>query len=502
MIETPQVIGTQEAIVLCCMMRDPDACAYVLPHLEPGGFQYDFHNWVYDSMRRINDRKQPVEYSTIYADMMRYHEEMMDEQCRTSLFSIMEQEPATTLNIKHYLAPVLQRAERAKVKRFAQEAISLMDYNRLLNGEDVGNGLEFLARSNGRYHLSQLIGDDLETETFPRMRKAGDFLTEVGEPPPFLVDNLLPDKRLILVTGKPKFGKSFVVCDIACRVAAGHRVFNEYAVNRPGPVIWLQMEDGEFENAERLRKRGLQPGCDLPLYLITERMNLNRAGSMAYLQKLMDAVRPVLLIVDTARAGLGISRWEDPADVESKMRPLCEFAHNNCTVLLVHHNRKMPGEDGDEISGTNALTAACDGWLSAVKAEKLANGNRRMQFKLCGRSNMDRELVVEMDTATLHISLVQQETIDAERARDNKDSNEERIQPVVDACARMGTATVEQLAAECCKSVRTVQYYVREAVALGRLEEVEERGGSRNKAAMYRVPSARDSDSEDEDGWE
>jgi len=69
----------------------------------------------------------------------------------------------------------------------------------------------------------------------------------VGTPPLQLVDGLFPDNSLILVTGKPKHLKTFVVLDVAESVCLGEKVFGQHTVNRPGPVVYLGMEDGPYE---------------------------------------------------------------------------------------------------------------------------------------------------------------------------------------------------------------------------------------------------------------
>ena len=75
--------------------------------------------------------------------------------------------------------------------------------------------------------------------------RASAFLDKVGNPPPMLIEGLLPDKSLFLLSGKPKAGKSFLALDLAYAAQNGTNVFGTHRVNRPGPVVYLAMEDGE-----------------------------------------------------------------------------------------------------------------------------------------------------------------------------------------------------------------------------------------------------------------
>src|SRR5438045_1790734 len=77
------------------------------------------------------------------------------------------------------------------------------------------------------------------------LRSVAQLFVDVGELPPMLVEDLLPDRSLFLLAGKPKAGKSFLALDIADAVCQGRAVFGNYRVNLPGPVVYVGMEDGE-----------------------------------------------------------------------------------------------------------------------------------------------------------------------------------------------------------------------------------------------------------------
>ena len=233
-----------------------------------------------------------------------------------------------------------------------------------------------------------------------------EFLQQVGELPPMLVEEILPQKRLFLLAGKPKAGKSFLALDIADCVCQGLPVFGKYRVNQPGPVIYFGMEDGDFEIAHRVTTRGIAVGDQRRLLIKTQRLTLSHPGVLASVLGWLEALHPSLVVIDTAAEALGIRDWLNRSEIIEKVKPIRDLARRVCTVLLVAHNRKAEGELGDEIAGSNAFTGSVDGWLSAYKVELQPNHNRRLWLRLEGRGGVRGEIVVEMDTHTLHFCVI------------------------------------------------------------------------------------------------
>ena len=254
-----------------------------------------------------------------------------------------------------------------------------------------------------------------EAETV-RFRSMNHFLEEVGNPPQMLIEGHLPDKSLFILAGKPKHCKSFVALSVALEIARHQRAFGQYEISRSGSVVYLAMEDGEFEVANRLLKHRL-PGEDLPLHLCTEGFRMATTEAVEALAERIRPLNPVLLVIDTATEALGIRRWEDRGEVSQKLRPLRELiARQLCSVLLVAHNRKADGESGDEIAGSNAFTGAVDGWWSIHKKEVQPNGNVLLHYRREGRGGVRGEGVLEMDTHSLKVAALDAGAVNERRA--------------------------------------------------------------------------------------
>jgi hypothetical protein len=268
-----------------------------------------------------------------------------------------------------------------------------------------------------------------------------------------LVPGLIPDHALILLTGKPKMGKSLMALAIGDALARGEAVFGAYPAQRSGSVAYVGMEDGRYEIANRLLSRHIARNDDaLPLYICADRLPLGTPEGIALLVAMLEALdpAPILVIVDTAREALGVRDWNDPAEVAEKLRPLREqVARRICSVLLVAHNRKASGEDGDEIGGTNALSSSVDGWISDQRVERLESGNRRHTLSVRGRGAMDGQLAVEMDTRTyafFDISADRQRAASATRASSRRARYAEVLGALVGL--RGGSGTVAEVWAE------------------------------------------------------
>ncbi len=327
------------------------------------------------------------------------------------------------------------------------------------------------------------------------LRSVAQLFVDVGELPPMLVEELLPDRSLFLLAGKPKAGKSFLALDIADAVCQGMAVFGKYRVNLPGPVVYVGMEDGEIEIVKRLRLRGLCDGDGRRLYYITDCFVLTDPDNLAEFRDEVERVAPSLIVIDTAAEAMGIRDWLNRSEIIDKVAPIRRLAREVCSVLLVAHNRKAEGDGGDEIAGSNAFVGAVDGWISAQRVERLSNGNRRMFLRIEGRGGVRGEIVTEMDTTTLQFHMVSPEQLEAEAREAQRAlalaAREPRFAQTKQAiCDLGGGATVAAIAERCGFSGKVAWTLVRELAANG---EVEECGrdvlavGSGRRAGVFRV---------------
>ncbi len=332
--------------------------------------------------------------------------------------------------------------------------------------------------------LDQIAGEQhgLAAPRIPSLETADELMADAGSIPPMLVDRLLPDHSLFLLTGKPKAGKSYLALDIADAVSRGSAVLNALPVNRPGPVLYLAMEDGKPEIARRLSQRtsipNPQPLTPNPLFFISEPFSLTDPLNYLRFRELAARHKPSLIVIDTAAEALDIRDWINRADILAKIAPIRRLARDLCTILLVAHNRKAEGDGGDEIAGSNALAGAVDGWISAHKVERRPNGNRRLFLRIEGRGGVGHELIAEMDHESLHFHLIadEQAELDAQASREQTiiGRRRERKEQMLKMIRGLGNkVTISEVAAAMAMQYRTAWALMRELTALHEVEEVE-----------------------------
>ena len=344
----------------------------------------------------------------------------------------------------------------------------------------------------------------------PLIKTAEELVAEAGSLPPMLVDSLLPQNSLFLLTGKPKAGKSFLALDIAYSVCRGAPALGELSVNTPGPALYLALEDGPIELARRLTQRGFTsttppaagPESSSGLHFITDAFSLTDPAYFARFTRQARSLNPALIVIDTAAEALDIRDWINRAEILAKIAPLRRFARDLCTVLLVAHNRKAEGDMGDEIAGSNALAGAVDGWISAHRVERRENGNRRLFLRVEGRGSVGHELVTEMDHQTLTFSLIPPEQREADAALTRREAalarRAERHEQVRTTLNRLGgRATISEIAAAMGMQYQTAWHLVRELTSLGETEETQTTDrdhttdGAGRPSPVYRLKSTK-----------
>jgi hypothetical protein len=220
------------------------------------------------------------------------------------------------------------------------------------------------------------------------------------EPVRFVVPGILPE-GLAIIAGKPKFGKSFAVLDMAMAVAAGGKAFGKIECD-PGDVLYCALEDGERRLQDRLRKLLPPDHCgEVPQRLLFETIAPRLDDGLiealeAWIERHPDAR---LIVLDTwvhiKPASKGTSSAYDE-DAQG-LRPLHHFAkrHPGLAVVVIHHTRKLDADDPfDTISGTHGLTGMADTLLVMARHGDTA--------KLCGqgRDIEGYEKAIERDLLT------------------------------------------------------------------------------------------------------
>ena len=241
----------------------------------------------------------------------------------------------------------------------------------------------------------------------PRLLKVADFMNEIGEPPPSLVPDFLPAKKLICLSGAAKQGKSLVGLEFLHSVSTGNKLMGRFPLEESGTVAYFGLEDGGHEIKSRLMQRGI---TDIDkFYVCWQSFDMAVPQGLETFKRLVGELPepPSLIIIDTAREAFRIRDWNDASLVSAAISPLRKWCHKNCTIILITHNNKDKFASGvNKISGSGALVSSCDSFMILENQKVLETGDLRWDWEMAGRGMKTTKHVLQMDTATLHVRVL------------------------------------------------------------------------------------------------
>lgn len=273
--------------------------------------------------------------------------------------------------------PFSKAAARAKVK---------WAYTHYEAGEDLRPILSTEDQSDKKDH-------GFETFTLKEL------MEEKFDPIKWAVEGLIPEGTMLL-TGKPKMGKSWMALSLCIAVATGGKAFNEYNVP-PGTAFYLALED----NKKRLQARSAQILGNTPyndkLVFATHAKRLD-SGLIDDLDAWLSAYPDArLVIIDTIakirpKGSSGRTLHEQDYEVGDLLTELA--AKHNVAILLVHHLKKGDADDDlDRISGSTGLTGGVDGAIVLKRSRSSADGILKVVHR---ELKDDPEIALSQDSDT------------------------------------------------------------------------------------------------------
>jgi hypothetical protein len=193
-----------------------------------------------------------------------------------------------------------------------------------------------------------------------------------GVEQPYLVDELIPAKGIVLMWGPPKCYKSFVMLDLMLHVAKGWEYRDRYV--QQGTVVYCA-----FEGAHGYKKRieALRRHYDLvddeepvPLYVMPGQANLvnDHRRIVSDIHGQLGQSVPAVVVLDTLNKSLHGSESKD-VDMSSYIRAAEAIRDAfQCVVIIIHHC----GLDESRPRGHSALPAAVDAQLAVTRQNEIA----------------------------------------------------------------------------------------------------------------------------------
>ncbi len=201
-----------------------------------------------------------------------------------------------------------------------------------------------------------------ETSADEMFESAEQFNAAVDEPLSFLVDGLLARKQLVMLGGRSKSGKSWLLAQLAQSLDTG-RPFLGRAV-QPARVLYLPLEDKRPRLKRRAQQLGWTPRTTTFHYNIGRFNAPNNNGFGPGLERIERVAHDFdVILIDTLIATLdGNISENDNTSMGAIVNELKEIAHGlDCTIVLVHHiNKGMSDDVFNLLRGASALRGAYD----------------------------------------------------------------------------------------------------------------------------------------------
>jgi hypothetical protein len=214
--------------------------------------------------------------------------------------------------------------------------------------------------------------------------------------PEWLWNGYVARGAITLLAGKPKAGKSTLLCALVEALAEGAGEFLGRAVTN-GPVIYVSEEGAgtliaklpATENVRVLSRDAVWPRPTWEQVVDAAVAEAKRVGAG-------------LLVLDSFAfwAGLAEGSENDAGATQLAVARLVPATAAGLGVVLVHHQRKSGGEGGDAIRGSNAIAGAVDTLVEIERPdEKGPPGNRRL-YAVGRWASTPQVLMIDRDAAT------------------------------------------------------------------------------------------------------
>lgn len=172
------------------------------------------------------------------------------------------------------------------------------------------------------------------------------------------VHGLVGGGKTTLIVALPKVGKTtFVLKKV--RASLDETPFIGLA-SKPMRLLYLT-EENKPSFLQALKRAGLDSATDIKI-IRRDRVRASWSDFAAQLPKLCEDNDFDVVIVDTILRWWGLPEKgeNDSGTILKALEPLARLAAQGVAVVLVHHLRKMEGEEGTQAGGSRALAAAVD----------------------------------------------------------------------------------------------------------------------------------------------
>ena len=278
-----------------------------------------------------------------------------------SLFWLADQQMPGRLWLAEDLRKVVMQLEAdaapEHLPRFSEIMLATREALQLENPAEQKYELHkiaYKAKMRDAFELEKMYVDQVQYESQAETMTVKELLQQDFERS-YLIPDLLPNPAVVLIYGAGGDGKSMAAWTLAKHIATGAPfvIRGQHVPVQQGPVLLLNGDQPLVQMQEQLLE--IEMPADAPVTLRTDWT----LQSYARFQKLMERVRPKLVVIDSLIGCSGGRAFdENKSDFAT---PLYWLTRNNgvlfpaTTILIIHHANKTGG-----FRGTSAIRDAVD----------------------------------------------------------------------------------------------------------------------------------------------
>ncbi|MEZ4861500.1 MAG: replicative DNA helicase [Caldilineaceae bacterium] len=312
-----------ERAVLGSLMIDPDAIIKIANYLRPEDFFRERHSWLYEAMRALHERREPLDFVTLVDELER--RERLEEIGGPAYLTELIANTPTALYVDHY-ARIVERTAVLRRLIAAAGKIAELAYDESQEVDEVVDRAEqiIFGISESRIHRDLTPIRAIMTSVVDRI----DFLsrnqgTLMGVPTGFtMMDRLLGGLQksdLIILAARPGMGKTSFVLSIAQNAAKRYQA----------RVAFFALEMSNDQMVQRLL--AMETGID------SHRLRLGTIHEEEW---------PILLEAANMLSNTSVFIDDTPAasvtDIRTKCRRL--YAEHGLDMIIIDYMQLMTGQ--------------------------------------------------------------------------------------------------------------------------------------------------------------
>ena len=178
--------------------------------------------------------------------------------------------------------------------------------------------------------------------------------------PEYLIDSLLEQNTLNILTGAAGIGKSLLSLQMVKSLLTGEPLWGHFEVKKVRTVLVVDEENSRPHLRDRIQKMGFSKGMAVYFYHF-QGIKLDREDIFLELMQQIESLKPDFIIFDALIRlhGKDENSNSEMSQVMGQLKTI--VGKNNVTVLILHHVKK--GNDGtskDKSRGASDIVAAVD----------------------------------------------------------------------------------------------------------------------------------------------